>query len=577
MFARLHAAFRRLMAVPEDVSPVRYASLRRSMTLLMVAVSVTPLLVLTGINHASYQSTIRQELATPLRGVAGKTRTSLELFLTERASTVSLIASAYSFEELSDEKTLTRIFRALKQEFQGFVDLGLVNSQGIQTGYVGPYNLKGVDYREQPWLHQAEVQGKYISDVFLGVRGTPHLVIAVSRMDDTGRAWVVRATIDTAPLEKLVSATGLSPDADAFLLNTAGVLQTSSRLYGDILAAAPLAVPPVSHDTTVIMSQDKAGRDLVAAYAFVQDTDFVVMAVKPRTALFQPWTNLQTDLLMVLCVGIALIVGVSSLLIHKLVGRLQASDEHRIAAMAQIEHSHKLSSIGRLAAGVAHEVNNPLAVINEKAGLALDFLRMMDDFPKKDRITTLLEGITVTVERARGITHRLLGFARRMDADLQELHVDEVLAETLGFLEQEARQRGVTISTDFHQDVPAVVSDRGQLQQVFLNIVGNALAAVEQGGAVNVACLPEKGGARVVVRDNGKGIPPEVMRHLFEPFFTTKQEQGNGLGMFITYGIVKRLGGSIAVDSTPGAGATVTVILPPVPPENPEKAEEGAA
>jgi two-component system NtrC family sensor kinase len=571
VFEQIKIACRHLIEVPDDVAPARYASLRRIMTVLMVVVSVMPLLVLTGINHLQYQHTLQGELEVPLRGMVGKTRTSLSLFLTERASTVSLIAQAYSFDDLSDPKTLTRIFRALKSEFQGFVDLGLVDETGKQVGYVGPYNLLGAEYGEQSWLHHAQVKGTFVSDVFLGLRGTPHIVIAVSHMEENGRTWVVRATIDTAQLDRLVAAMGLSPDADAFLVNTQGIMQTSSRLYGGVLQHLPLPVPPVSYDTSVTVLHDTNGQELVAAYAYIQNTDFIIMALKPHSALFQPWTTLQSDILLVLACSVALIVFVSHLLMKQLVNRLQASDERRVAAFAQMEHNQKLSSIGRLAAGVAHEVNNPLAIINEKAGLALDFLQMTGDFPKKDRLTILLQGIESSVDRARNITHRLLGFARRMEANRQELHLEEVLSETLGFLEREAQNRGVTISTQCTENLPALISDRGQLQQVFLNIIGNALAAVDNGGKVWVRCTAEQTDCvRVEIEDNGKGMPPEVLRHLFEPFFTTKQEKGNGLGMFITYGIIKRLGGEISVTSEDGKGTIISIMLPLLPPDGQE-------
>ena len=260
----------------------------------------------------------------------------------------------------------------------------------------------------------------------------------------------------------------------------------------------------------------------------------MLLAVKPTLDIYKPWTALRSELLLVFCGGIAIIVLVSHLLMKHLVGRLQASDERRVAVFAQMEHNQKLSSIGRLAAGVAHEVNNPLAVINEKAGLGLDLLHMSGNFERKDRLISLLEAIESTVERARGITHRLLGFARRMEANRQELSVPEVLTETMGFLERGAKNRGVTIGTDFAEGLPDIVSDRGQLQQVFLNIMGNALDAVPDGGKVDIACSRmADGGLLVRVTDNGKGMSPEVIKHIFEPFYSTKKEKGNGLGMFI--------------------------------------------
>ena len=236
-----------------------------------------------------------------------------------------------------------------------------------------------------------------------------------------------------------------------------------------------------------------------------------------------------------------------------------------MAVFAQMEHNQKLSSIGRLAAGVAHEVNNPLAVIYEKAGLALDFLRMSKDCASyekhRERILALLESIEGTVERARGITHRLLGFSRRMEANRQSLRLAEVITESSEFLEREAKNRGVQLCLDLPGDLPEIVSDRGQLQQIFLNILGNALDAVsdvEQGGRIEVSCsCPDEASVAVSVKDNGKGMPPDVLKHIFEPFYSTKKDKGTGLGMFITYGIVRRLGGDIVVESEEGRGSLV--------------------
>ena len=442
-----------------------------------------------------------------------------------------------------------------------------------QVAYVGPYKLKDADYAGQPWLSEAQVKGRYISDVFLGLRGFPHMVIAVHRMEESGREWTLRVTIDTSRLERLVAAVGLMQDTDAFLCDSRGILQTNSRFYGKVLDKLPLTLPPQSFETTVRPWKDDSGQDLMVAYTSLTGTDFMLLAVKPTLDIYKPWTALRSELLLVFCGGIAVIVLVSHLLMKHLVGRLQASDERRVAVFAQMEHNQKLSSIGRLAAGVAHEVNNPLAVINEKAGLGLDLLHMSGDFERKDRLINLLEAIESTVERARGITHRLLGFARRMEANRQELSVPEVLTETMGFLERGAKNRGVNIGTDFAEGLPDIVSDRGQLQQVFLNIMGNALDAVPDGGKVDIACTRTDGGGLLVrVTDNGKGMSPEVIKHIFEPFYSTKKEKGNGLGMFITYGIVRRLGGEITVDSTEGKGTTVSITLPLTPPERPVEA-----
>ena len=298
MFSAIKAYFGHLLEVPDAVSPARYRSLRRIMTILMVTVSVTPLLILTGINHAQYMSTLEREMENPLYAMVRKSQASMELFLGERASTVSLIAHAYSFDDLTNEQTLNRVFLALKSEFQGFVDMGLVDVNGRQVAYVGPYKLKDADYAGQPWLSEAQVKGRYISDVFLGLRGFPHMVIAVHRMEESGREWTLRVTIDTSRLERLVAAVGLMQDTDAFLCDSRGVLQTNSRFYGKVLDKLPLTLPPQSFETTVRPWKDDSGQDLMVAYTSLAGTDFMLLAVKPTLDIYKPWTALRSELLL---------------------------------------------------------------------------------------------------------------------------------------------------------------------------------------------------------------------------------------------------------------------------------------
>ena len=560
---RFRSLFRTALDVPEEIAPERYQALRRKITLLLTTAAVVPLLILSVINYHQYRATLTREIVTPVRGLVNKTRHSFELFLAERASTVSLISQVYTPAELADERNLNRIFRAVKGEFPGFIDLGLIDENGVHASYVGPYNLKGKDYSTADWYQQTRVKGVYVSDVFMGFRRFPHIVIAVQRMTDDGHSWVLRATIDTGQFDRLIASMGLEPESDAFLVNTAGVLQTASRFYGAVLDQLPLPMPPMTYETATLETTDPAGRDVFITYTYFQHADFVLMAVKPRADIFKPWTPLRSDLILLFVTSVALILSVAFGLTDLLVRRMRASDERRIAAFVQMEHTQKLSSIGRLAAGVAHEINNPLAIINEKAGLASDLMELAKDFPERDRFRALVDAILRSVERCRSITHRLLGFSRRMDVNIEQLDVNDVLKETMSFLEQEALHRSITTSVSLDPAMPRIASDRGQLQQVFLNILNNAFAAVPDGGSVTLATwLRDPDTVGVSIKDNGKGMSDEVLRHIFEPFFTTKKTSGTGLGMFITYGIIRRLGGDIAVQSKEGAGTTVTVFLP---------------
>ena len=226
--------------------------------------------------------------------------------------------------------------------------------------------------------------------------------------------------------------------------------------------------------------------------------------------------------------------------------------------------AHKMESLGRLAAGVAHEINNPLAVINEKAGLIKDILQLSARVEEnRDKFIKLLNGIFENINRCRTITHRLLGFSRRLEATYEVLDLNSVVKEVMQFLGNEILFRKVSTEVKLRDDLPKIVSDKGQLQQVLLNIVHNAVDAVENGGLIEITTgTKDQNTVLVSVRDTGYGIPKEILGHIFEPFFTTKGKEGTGLGLSISYGIVKKLGGTILVQSEVNKGTTFTVELP---------------
>lgn len=557
-----------LLDMPEEGdSPERYRVLRRNMIILMILVTVLPLLLMAAINYHQYKTALQEEIANPIRVLVNKTKHSFELFMAERLSAVSFIGSAYSFEQLADENTLNRIFRVMKQEFRGFVDLGLIDDTGTQVSYAGPYELKGKNYAEQSWLHEVRVRGTYVSDVFMGFRMFPHIVMAIQRRTDSGKTWVLRATIDTDKFKELIASMGLDPKSDAFLLNKSGVLQTPSKFYGGVLENFPLPLPPESYEANIVEEKDH-GREVLLAYTYFVHTPYILAVVRPRGEVLRAWYTMKSELFFLFIVSVLVIFMVVFKLVDVLVMRMQQCDEKREAAFREMQHTHKLSSIGRLAAGVAHEVNNPMAIINEKAGLMRDLIEFKPDFPEKERFLSLVDAILQSVQRCRSITHRLLGFARRMEVQVEVLDLNDILKETLSFLEKEALYRNIQVRMNLAPDLPRIASDRGQLQQVFLNLLNNAFAAVEDGGMITITTWEHDLDTNAVsVQDNGCGMSEETLKHIFEPFFTTKKGTGTGLGLPITYGIVKRLGGEIDVQTREGSGTTVTVYLPRKPKE----------
>lgn len=544
-------------------SPNRYRFLRRNIIILVLTVTILPLFFMAMINHYQYRSSLKTEIINPLHVLANKTKHSFELFLDERLSTVRFIASAYSFEELSNQKTLNRIFRAMKTEFVGFVDLGLIDSHAKMVSYAGPYGLLEKNYSQQDWFQEAHLRGVYISDVFLGYRKFPHIAIAVQHFTKDEMSFILRATIDTHKFEGLIAAMGLDPTSDAFLINRDGIFQTSSKFYGKVLEQWPFTSLLGQHGTEVIETVDPQGRAILITYTHFSENDYTLVIIKSQSVILKSWYALKSEIFFVFFISVGLIVLVIIKLSGNLVNNLREADEKRESIFREMEHTHKLSSIGQLAAGVAHEINNPLAIINEKAGLMKDLMAYGTEFPQQKKFMNLTDSIFKSVKRCKTITHRLLGFARRMEVQIESIDVNEIVLEVIGFLEKEALYRNIEIPLHLAENLPQIFSDRGQLQQVILNIFNNALAAMEETGNVAFTTWQEKEDViGISIQDSGYGMSEETMQHIFEPFFTTKRGYGTGLGLPITYGIVTKLGGDIKVQSKEGEGTTFTIYLP---------------
>jgi two-component system NtrC family sensor kinase len=557
-----------------DKTLFRYRRLWIGIVVSSCLVSLIPLIIMVVVNYYQYQKAFEKEVQHPMRLLASNARWSMQFFLNERLSVLSFIIHDNTYEELGDQRRLTQIFRNLKENHRDFVDIGLIDTDGHQRFYVGPYGLKDKNYRQQDWFKETLLRGQSVSDVFMGFRKFPHFAIAVHGVDEAGRAYVLRATFDAAVLASMREPETARPSRDTFIINKQGILQTPSKIYGKILGRASIAVPPPAKETTIREWKER-GRTRVMGYAYIESSPFIYVVLEQRDTLLRAWFTLRNKLLWFLGFSMVVIVLVVLAGSTYSVNRIREADDKRLSVLHKVEYTAKMASIGRLAAGVAHEINNPLAIINEKAGLLKDLLHYSEDFPQQQKFLKNVESILDSVERCAVITRRLLRFAKHMDIRREPINLKALLTEVLGFLEKESAYRKLEIQVDAQPDVPTVESDRGRLQQVFLNIINNAFGAVEDGGKINIYIAREGDNhASVTVRDNGVGIPPEHLDHIFEPFFTTKEKHGTGLGLSITYGIVEKLGGKITVDSQVGEWTKFTVVIP-VRPDSVRGGEDG--
>jgi signal transduction histidine kinase len=535
----------------------------KSAVLLTAVVALAPLLFMTAIDYNVSQKAIEADIQNQTARLVSNTRRSISFFLSERKSALNFIDKDNSYAALSDPLRLTTLLDNLKRGFGGFTDLGVIDADGLQHAYVGPYNLAGVNYSDQDWFQDLKESGVYISEVFLGFRQQPHLVLAVKHKLPNGGFYVLRASIDTQKFNELLAEVEVSGKGDIFLVSRDGMLQTPSRFYGAALGRLPLEVPAFSDKTQVVETRQPS-EPLVVGYAYLQETPFVLMVVKKKTELMKGWDATRRQLVAFLAISVTaillVVLGVSTYLVNQIF----EADHRRVTALHKVEYANKMASLGRLSAGVAHEINNPLAIINEKAGLIKDLFMLQRAYADDPKLMELADAIIYSVERCAKITQRLLGFARHMDSKTQRVNIADVIHEVLGFLGKEAEYRSIAIAVDAAPDIPAIESDRGRLQEVFLNLFNNSFAAMNDGGRLAIAVRrADTDSVAVTVSDSGCGIPPSDLKRIFEPFFSTKTGKGGtGLGLSITYGLIQELGGSISVRSEVGKGTEFTVQLP---------------
>ncbi len=544
-----------------------------------LAVVLLPLFTLAVVDYTVSTKAMESELLLRTSRLVSNARRTLTSYFDERKFALNFLTLDNTYDQLLDEQRLNQLLENLKSGLGEWSDLGVIDHTGVQRNYAGPYPLRGKDYSKQEWYrklsysdtdsyHEAITMRSNISDVFLGFRNTPHIVISVLHSNRFGLDWlhyVLRASLDIDRLNNILSQMEVSGNGDAFLINHEGIIQTPSRFYGNIMKKFPLDVPPMSERTQVVEGRDHLGHEILTGYAYITGTPFILIVIKQKDNLMQTWGAAGAKLLIFLAGSVLIIVAVVVGICTYLVNSIYQADQKRLASLHQAEYANKMASIGRLSAGVAHEVNNPLAIINEKAGLIKDLFTFRKEYASDHRLIGLVDSIINSVDRCATITRQMLNFARNIQVSVQKVNIKQVVDDVLEFQTKEAGYRSITLNVDIPEEIPEFFSDRGKLQQVFINLVNNAFAAMKDGGRLDIISRMNDTGKEIVTRvsDTGCGIPAENIKKIFEPFFTTKSGSGGtGLGLSITYGLVKEIGGSIDIESIVGKGTTFIITLP---------------
>lgn len=480
-------------------------------------------------------------------------------FLNDKLNMLRRVVFLYSKDFFFDPQNVEKLFLAMNNGGD-IVDLQVIDATGTQHAYVGPYRaqIEGKNYQDAPWFRETLISGVHISDVFTGFRNTPHFVVAVT---DPLKNYVLRATINSSIFNSLLHSAQLGPHGDAFIINHAGEFQTPSLLGKTELAETEKQL--ISFDskpTSVITDTDiyttrqiEIGHWLLILKANIDDSLGYYLRLRDRVIL--------------VVIGIVLFSMAAATFVSIVLSRnFQKSDKEYAALSLQFVQVEKMATVGRLAAGIAHEINNPLQMITNQAGWISELLPDEDPDQVKNlaEYQKAVEQIKHHVRRAGTITHRLLGFSRKMSTQQEKVQINDLVVETVSFVEREAGYHNITIAQNLAENLPVTMVDGPQLQQVFLNLINNAVDAVGPGGRVEITSkLRADSKLEVSFADSGPGIPTANLKQIFDPFFTTKDPgKGTGLGLYISYDIIQKLGGTITVENRKSGGAMFIIVLP---------------
>ncbi|MFC1823933.1 ATP-binding protein [Thermodesulfobacteriota bacterium] len=537
--------------------------------LITATVALVPLIIWALAGYRLNQDTVEAELELRTAQLVSNSRRSVSLFISERRSVLDFIAHDNTFENLNNKRRLTAILHNLNKRFGGFTDLGVIVSTGLQETYVGLHQLKKVDHSNESWFRQVLKHGAYISELVNGFREEPHFDFAIKRDLPDGSFFVLRAALNAQKFNELIDQFAVGEKTDAFVINREGVLQTSSRNYGSVLDKIPIPIPDYSPKAQVFESKNDKNERAVIGYAYIPETPFILMIVKQKGELIQPWYKTGWAFTGILGASILMILLVTLAVASHLVDQVHEADQERVDTLHQAEYTNKMVSLGRLASGVAHEINNPLAIINEKAGHIKDIFTLTEAYKKDPKLISLVDSVLATVKRGAEVTQGLLNFARHLNVSNQIIDLAEITGEVKNVLAKETEFRCITVGIDLSEDIPTFESDRGKLEQVFFNLFNNAIAAMKDGGHLEIKAEREDADfVSITFSDSRPGIAEADLKHVFEPFFYSRTgESGTGIGLAVTYALVQEIGGRISVQSELGKETRFNIRLPLKMPE----------
>jgi two-component system, NtrC family, sensor kinase len=384
--------------------------------------------------------------------------------------------------------------------------------------------------------------------------------------------WVLYAEISAEALSSLLEGIRSDYGGKGFIINNQGKPQAEEPRGSVANGASWLELGGSNRtgreEVKVVESCDEAGVNNFCLVAGLKRGEWLLCYVHSSQEAYTAMYDARRFSIATLVISVMGIVAVSVVLSTRMIKHIAKADHDKRSMNEQLIEAGKLASLGEMAAGIAHEINNPVGIMVQEAGWMQD---LVDDF-EQDPDTPLsmedfkrsLTRIQTQGRRCKEITHQLLSFARKTDHTRREAQINELIEEVVALSAGRARHSNVRIEKKMQDDLPTITISPSEIQQVLLNMINNSLDAFDsKGGIIEIGTTLYDKYVVIEISDNGPGIAKENLIKVFEPFFTTKPVgKGTGLGLSICYGIVKNMGGEVTVSSDTGKGTKFQIILP---------------
>jgi two-component system, NtrC family, sensor kinase len=565
-----------------------FRRLRVRLTIGILAAFIIPYSILLIYLHVPFNNSVTNIGKLNLEAISKSQSNTIDLFLQERVGNLcSLFYSkdfiyAASDDKISDTsknsnqlnklpdniKTFEKIWHyleSLRRVNDSFIDVGLFDKSGIQKKYAGPFSfLQHKNYSNEKWFKELikTENNYYISDIYLGFRNKPHFTIAVKH-NINSEINIIRATIDPEKFYLYLRSITQNKKIDSFIVNNNRIYQVVDPEKGKFLDVSEY-IPPLDK---------KVGADIITVNAEKFFVGYSWLKYVPWALVVkQPINSVKSSMYKArnLIIGsFALLLIIMSFLIwfttKKLIGKARDNAEKKDELWEQLRHASKLASVGELATGVAHEINNPLAIIIATSGVIQDMFNPEFNLnPTNEEILKELKIINVAAFRAKGITQQLLDYGRKNKPMNKSSNINNLINSTIGKLQyREFNLEGVKIEKKYEENLPEIFIDQDQLRQVILNIVNNAKDAISGSGKITISTKKDAENIYITITDTGFGMSLKEMSKIFDPFFTTKDAgKGTGLGLSVSLNIIKSMGGDISVQSIEDRGSSFTILLP---------------